>query len=319
MGRKLRDAVIVITGASSGIGAATALAFARERARLMLAARDPHALAEVAARCDFAGGRTAVLVTDVADPAQVNALAARAIATFGRIDVWINNAGVYSMGALEDIPEAVHRRVLDTNLLGTIHGAQAAMRQFRKQREGRLINVGSVASLAGYRYGNVYNASKFGVRGLTEALRQEVHGEKRIHVSLVCPPSVDTPLFEHAANYTGQVLVPMKPVYAPERVAAAIVRCARSPRRLVLIGGFGWGMRLMHALLPGLYERTQAKAIPRLHLGAEPALPTDGNLFLTQEPKTVRGGWLREGRKKKLLLAAAVLPVAALAAGALRR
>jgi NADP-dependent 3-hydroxy acid dehydrogenase YdfG len=311
MRRKLDDAVIVITGASSGIGAATALAFAREGAKLVLGARDGKALEEVADRCDAAGGRTAVVVTDVIDSGQVNALAARAVSAFGRIDVWINNAGVYVLGPLEEIPEGVHRRVLETNLLGTIHGSQAALRQFRRQGQGRLINVGSVAGLAGYRYANVYNASKFGVRGLTEALRQEVRDNPHIHVSLIAPPSVDTPLFHHAANYTGRAMRAMKPVYPPERIAAAIVRCARHPQRQIVIGGAGLVMRALHALFPGVWEAIQSRAIPKQHLVLdELASPTDGNLFTTQEPKTVHGGWRKS--HKKIAIAAVALPIAAL-------
>jgi NAD(P)-dependent dehydrogenase (short-subunit alcohol dehydrogenase family) len=157
------------------------------------------------------------------------------------------------------------------------------------------------------------------VRGLTEALRQETAGDPQIHVSYVAPPTVDTPLFDHAANYTGKVIKPMKPVYPPERVAAAIVRVARRPRRAAVIGGYSWAMRLMHALVPGIYERLVARQIPRGHLADESAWPTDGNLFVTMQPKTVHGGW-RNGRAKKLAIAGALLalPVAALSVAAAR-
>jgi short-subunit dehydrogenase len=317
MATHIKDAVVVITGASSGIGAATAIAFARAGAHLVLAARDLAALEEIALRCQ--GARVTVVPTDVTEPSEVNALAARAIEEHNRVDVWINNAGVYVLGALEDIPERVHKRVIETNLLGTIHGAMAAMRIFRQQGFGRLIHIGSVAGMAGYRYASVYNASKFGVRGLTEALRQEVVDQPRIHVSYVAPPSIDTPLFDHSANYTGRVIVPMKPIYAPERVAAAILRVARRPRRTLLIGGYGWTMRFMHTFLPGIYERLTAAQIPRQHLADESAAPSDGNLFVTMQPKTVHGGW-RSGRTKKLVAAAALLalPIAAVSVAAAR-
>ena len=310
MGRKLADAVVVITGASSGIGEATAYAFARLHARLVLAARDAAALEEVARRCVERGAPdTLVVPTDVTDAGAVRELAARAVALRGRIDVWVNNAGVYIMGPVDEIPEEAYRRVIETNLVGTIHGCQAALRQFRKQRAGHLINISSVAGFGAYRFAAVYNASKFGVRGLTEAMRQEVIDDDEIHVSHVAPPSVDTPLFQHAANYTGRRLVAMKPVYPAERIAAAVVRCARRPRRVVAVGSFSWTARLFRALMPGLYERAQARAIPKGHLGPEAALPTDGNLFASQAPHGVSGGW-RSGKKKLLLGAAIGVPLA---------
>jgi NADP-dependent 3-hydroxy acid dehydrogenase YdfG len=317
MSLPIKDAVVVITGASSGIGAATAIAFARAGARLVLAARDLAALEEIALRCQ--GRSVSIVPTDVTEPGEVNALAAAAIAEHGRVDVWVNNAGVYVLGQLEEIPERVHKRVLETNLLGTIHGAMAAMRIFRQQGSGRLINIGSIAGLAGYRYASVYNASKFGVRGLTEALRQETAGDRDIHVSYVAPPSIDTPLFDHAANYTGRVIKPMSPIYPPERVAAAILRVARRPRRALLIGGYGWTMRFMHAFMPGIYERMVAAQIPRSHLAEESPQPSDGNLFVTMQPKTVHGGW-RGGRAKKIAVAAALLalPAAAISVAAAR-
>jgi hypothetical protein len=158
------------------------------------------------------------------------------------------------------------------------------------------------------------------VRGLTEALRQETVDDRHIHVSYVAPPTVDTPLFDHTANYTGQVIKPMKPIYAPERVAAAILRVARRPRRAAVIGGYSWGMRILHALAPGVYERVAAAQIPANHLADESAWPTDGNLFVTMQPKTVHGGW-RDGRARKLAIAGALLalPVAALSVAAAAR
>src|SRR5919202_2625850 len=175
--RSLQDAVVVITGASSGIGRATALAFAGRGSQVVVAARRDEPLDTLLAECETLAGRSGLAVpTDVAESAQVEALARRAVERFGRIDVWVNNAGVYAAGRFEDTPPDVFRRVLDVNLFGCVHGARAALPHLR-QRRGVLINVASVDSEASYHYFSAYVASKWAVRGFSAALRQELHGE----------------------------------------------------------------------------------------------------------------------------------------------
>jgi short-subunit dehydrogenase len=294
MPRKIADSVIVVTGASSGIGRATALEFAGKGGTVVLAARRADALREVADECERRGGRALAMPTDVTDEAQVQALAQRAIDTFGRIDVWVNNAAVTLFARFEEAPTEVYRQVFETNLFGYIHGARAVMPFFREQGSGVLINVDSVVASAPQPYTSAYVASKYAIRGLFECLRMELslEDDHDLHVCTVLPASIDTPLFQQAANYTGREVRALEPVYAPEQVAEAIVALAERPKREVVVGNAGRLMMMQHNLAPGLYERAAARQIDQQHLKNEPAPRGEGNLFQPMpEYSTVRGGW----------------------------
>lgn len=226
MNGSVRGKVVVLTGASSGIGRVAAQMFARKGATVALAARDGIALEHVAELCRKLGAEAVAIPTDVREEAQVVALRDAVVARFGRIDVWVNDAAVYMMGPLERTPSEQVRALLDTNVMGVVHGAKAAIEQFRLQGDrGTLINVGSVAGKSPYAQAAAYCASKHAVHALTSALRQELVGT-RIDACVVAPATVDTPLFDHASNYSGRTIKAMPPIYRPERVAAAIVRCA---------------------------------------------------------------------------------------------
>ncbi len=200
MARRIEDAVVVITGASSGIGRATAIEFARHNTRLVLAARNESNLEKTARACAKAGAREVLIVpTDTTVESEVQELASRAAEEFGRIDVWVNDAGVGLYATFEETPVEDYRRLLETNLFGYIYGARAALPYFRKQGSGVLINVGSQVSLGGLPYQNAYVTSKYAVRGFSDSLRQELVGSD-IHVCTVYPASTDTPFFQHAAN-----------------------------------------------------------------------------------------------------------------------
>ena len=289
--RPLTNAVVVITGASSGIGRATALAFAEHRTAVVLAARRAEPLNDVAAQCERVGGRALAVPTDVTDEAAVEGLARRAVERFGRIDVWVNNAGVYAAGRFEDVPSAVVRRVIETNLFGYATGARAALRQFRQQDDGVLVNVGSIGSRVPMAHFSSYTAAKFGVLGLTLVLRQELRGTG-IHACAVLPASIDTPIFQHAANYTGRALRAMSPVSSAEQVARAIVRQAERPRPMVPVGfGAGFLIRL-EVVAPSLAEWFVARMIELRHVRKAPAPPTTGNLFAPLPEWTdASGGW----------------------------
>ena len=322
MAKNLEDAVVVVTGASSGIGRATALAFAEKGANLVLAARREWALREVAAECEQRGARALVVPTDVTDEAAVQELAGSAVGHFGRIDVWVNNAAVTLFARFEDAPPADYRRVIETNLFGYVHGARAAMPLFYRQGSGVLINVGSIMSKVPAPYASAYVVSKHGVRALGECLRQEVvlAGADDVHVCTVMPATIDTPFFQHAANYTGRAVKAMPPVYPAEDVAEKIVDLAQRPEREVVVGNAGRLMELQQTLAQGMTERTLATLIDEQHLADEPAPPTPGNLFApVGEGTGVSGGWRSDGGSSRSRKLAATLLVSLPAVLAWRR
>ncbi|MFF8605672.1 SDR family oxidoreductase [Streptomyces sp. NPDC015346] len=320
---RVRDSVVVITGASSGIGRATALAFARKGCPVVLASRRAEALEAVRRECERHRGAEALVVpTDVTDPAAVDELARRAVQRFGRIDVWVNCAAVTAFGPFEETPLEDFRKVLDVNVMGYVHGARAALRVMRGQGSGTLINVSSIVGVVSQPYTHAYGMSKYAVRALSASLRQELRlgGARDIHVCTVLPATIDTPLFEHAANYTGRKPLPMPPVYSPERVARTVVDLVRVPRREVVVGPMGRSMVLESRVMPGMAERMMARQVDKTHLSRdEPAPAGHGNLHVPA-PGTgaVHGGW--GGRRRtamRRLTAATVLACAA--AGVARR
>ncbi len=299
MARKVRDSVVVITGASSGIGRATALAFAKEGAHVVLAARREQPLQEVARECESLGVRALAVPTDMTDEGAVQELARRALEHFGRIDVWVNNAAVALFGRFEETPPDVYRRVIETDLFGYIHGARAALPIFREQGSGVLINNASMVAKVPQPYTSAYVISKHGIRALGESLRQELalDGAKGIHVSTIMPATFDTPLFQHAGNYTGRATKAMPPVYPAEQVANTIVRNAKRPRREVLVGSAARFLNMQFTLAPGLTERALATTIDRQHLQDVPAPPTPGNILEPMPEGTgVSGGWKGQQR-----------------------
>ncbi|HYG85085.1 MAG TPA: SDR family oxidoreductase [Azospirillum sp.] len=286
------DKVVVVTGASSGIGRATAAAFAQEGAAVVLAARRDAALHDAAEECLDAGGRAMVVPTDVTDPDQVNHLARRAIEAFGGIDVWVNNAGVIAFGRFEETPVEAFEQVMRTNFMGTVNGCRAVLPHFLDRAEGVIINNASIVSTVGQRYASAYVASKFAVRGFSETLRQELVEEPGIQICTVMPGSVDTPLWQHAANYTGRAVRPPGPVMPPEAVAEVIVQLAGKPQREVFVGGAGRIAEIGHAVAPGMSEASAARLIERSMFENRPAPETDGALLYPMDDHYgARGGW----------------------------
>lgn len=275
----LRDRVVVVTGASSGLGRAVAFELARRGARLVLAARRGEALEDTARHCRSLGGDALCIETDVTIPDEVENLARSALDQWGRIDIWINNAGVTLFAPLADAPFEEHQRVIETNLYGAMHGARAAVPVFRRQRAGTLINIGSVLSEVGHAYVPSYVISKFGVHGLSEALRVELADEPDIHVCTVFPYSIDTPHFEVAANRVNQKPRALPPMQSPEKVARAIAGVCERPRRVRFVPrSLVLGLAL-HAVVPRITERVLLDALRRFHLGS-PAVPaTRGSLY----------------------------------------
>jgi len=320
MSSQFDQSVVVITGASSGIGRATAYAFAKRGAAVVLAARRADMLREVEQECIALGGAALAVPTDTTDEEQVEALATRALDRFGRIDVWFNNAGVGVFGRFEDIPTDVWRRVIETNVFGYVYGAKAAMRQFRAQGHGVLINNASIVGRLAKPDSTAYATSKFAVRGFSEALRQEVLDQPDIHICAVLPSVIDTPFFEHAANFSHHRVRAAPPVYTPEKVARVVVSLADHPRAEVIVGGFGKVAALQKRLTPALMTRINGRALNYGFLASEPSPETTGTLFEPmRDGKTVYGGWRKGPNNGGVPLAAFALLAVPLGLAAWRR
>ncbi len=254
--------VIVITGADSGIGLATARAAVRRGACVVLNSRSAQALARIANELSAAGGRVTWQSGDVADPAAMRALAQVAVDAFGRIDTWVNNAGVTIYGEIEHTPVDDVRRLFDTNYFGVVNGSLAAL-PYLRLHGGALINVGSVLSGVAIPLQGHYTASKHAVKGFTDSLRLELeHHRAPVSVTLIRPAAIDTPYTEHAHNHMrgAEPSVP-PPVYAPGVVARAILDCAVRPRREVLVGGGAKQMEMMRNASERLYARYAESAV----------------------------------------------------------
>ena len=269
---------VVITGASSGIGRATTLAFAERGALLTLAARRGRKLAELARECERLGGRAQYLETDVTSAEAMGGLAKAAARRYGRIDVWVNDAGVGAVGRFTDVPIAAHEQTIKTNLVGYIHGAYAALPHFQRQGYGVLVNVISFGAFVAAPFAAAYTASKFGLRGLSESLRAELQDYPDIHICDIFPGFVDTPGIAHAGNYTGRELNPSPPD-KPEAVARAIVRVAERPRDKTSVGPLAKLAPLGYAVAPGLARWMMMRVMQAGLSRARPQAPTAGGLF----------------------------------------
>jgi short-subunit dehydrogenase len=296
--RELNGRVIVITGASSGFGKGAAIQFAGRGAWLVLAARRGELLDSIVRECETVGGRAISVPADVSEQTDVERIANAALTEFGRFDVWVNNAGAGAIGRFTDVPLDDHVQVIRTDLLGTVYGSYFAMRQFRRQGAGTLINMASVAGKIPAPYFASYVAAKYGVVGLSAALRQELKEDKieSIHVCTVMPTTFDTPFFEHAAQYTGREASPIPPTYDPKEVVDTIVRLAADPEDEVSVGSAAKVFNFAHHIFPGVVEAMMARQTRKSQFEeAEPGERTSGSLHEpTGSGTTVRGGWKKK-------------------------
>jgi len=279
--RNLYGKVVVITGASSGFGRGCALEFAKLRASLVLAARRDNLLNNLVAECAQLGGAAVAVHTDVADPNEVQYLFNQAIECFGKVDIWINNAGAAAVGVFSEVPLEDHLKVIDVDLAGTMCGSYFAMKHFMEHGKGTLINVASMIGRIPAPYYASYAAAKHAVLGLGGALRQELQELKleNINVCTVLPMAMDTPFFEHAANYTGRKTVPIPPLNDAQDVIDAIVDLVFNPKAEVAVGKGAGLFSASDSFMPGATEAMMAKNTQRAQIEKAPPAPfTKGNL-----------------------------------------
>ena len=259
--KKLNEQVIVITGASSGIGLVTARAAAKQGAKLVLAARSEEALRKLTDQISAAGGEAIYVVADVGKEEEVERIAEQAIERFGGFDTWVNNAGVSIYGKLEEVSRSDMRRLFETNFWGVTHGSLVAAHHL-KIRGGAIINVGSTLSDRAIPMQGMYCASKHAVKGFTDALRMELEAENApVSVTLVKPAAIDTPYAHHAKNYMEREPKNPSPVYVPEVVAEVILHCAVHPMRDVFAGAGGKLLSAQGYYAPRLTDKYMERAV----------------------------------------------------------
>jgi short-subunit dehydrogenase len=299
--KNLRGQAIVITGASSGIGRGTALKLAELGANVVLAARRGQVLHELAAQITAQGGTAVPVETDVSVPHDIARLADAAVDRFGRIDVWINNVGIAAIGRFWDTPVEVHARVIDVNVNGLLYGAHAALRQFRAQGAGVLVNVGSVESEVPLAYQSSYAASKSAVLSLSRCLNEELRlagDSETIKVGTIMPWAVDTPFWTHTANYTGHA-PRMAAMDDPDVVVDAIVAACTDPKEEQPVGAKAHATNISHRFLPDLTERLGAKISDSETAKGAPRPDTSGSIFEPMEEGATVDGGIRERMKRE--------------------
>lgn len=273
--KPLSEQVVVLTGASSGIGLCTALLAAERGASLVLLARSSDTLEALVAEIRDAGGQAVAVTADVADRAQVEAAAQAALERFGRIDTWINNAGGSIYGRLDEVSDDDNRRLFETNFWGVVNGSLCALPHLRRNG-GALINVGSEVSDAVVPLQGMYSASKHAVKGFTDALRVEVeHVDKApVSITLIQPTAVNTPFPQHAANYMDREPKLPTPMIDPHKVAEAILDAATDPARDLTVGAMAKMNTTVAKLIPALGDRMSAMQKDRQQEDAAPRNPS---------------------------------------------
>lgn len=318
--KPLKEQVIVITGASSGIGLATAKEAARRGATVVLASRNREALQEIEQQIRAEGGKAFHCVADVGRKEEVQWIADVAIKECGGFDTWVNDAGVSIYGRLDQVTDEDNRRLFDTNFWGIVYGSQIAA-QHLKYKGGAIINLGSEVSDVAIPLQGMYAASKHAVKGFTDALRVELMEDKApVSVTLIKPAGIDTPYPEHAKNYTDKAPTLPPPVYRPEEVADAILYAAENPSRDIMVGG---GAKIMSALnkrFPSAMDWVSSKIMSKQQVRDEAAWNKEGSLHSPGTDGKIRGDHKGYVMKTSLYTRAKTNPVKAgilaLAAGA---
>jgi NAD(P)-dependent dehydrogenase (short-subunit alcohol dehydrogenase family) len=308
--KRLSEQVVVITGATSGIGLVTARTAAKRGAKVVLCARNGEALEQVADEIDAGGGEAVGVVADVAELGDVRRVAAEAVRRFGGFDTWVNNAAVSIYGRVLDVSLEDHRRLFETNYWGLVHGSQVACEHLRA-RGGALVNVGSVLSDRAIPIQGTYCASKHAVKGYTDALRMELEEEGApVSVTLIKPSAIDTPYVRHAKNYMEVEPLNPPPVYAPETVAEAILHCAEHPQRDVYVGGGGKFLSAFGESAPRATDKVMEASMFDLQRSDRPKPPgRDDSLHAPSSDGEERGGYPGHVAESSVYTKASLHPV----------
>ena len=284
---------VLVTGASSGIGRASAVELAGRGARLVLVARGREALEETAEEVRAAGAAEVVVCpADVLDEEAVGAAVAAAVDGFGRLDAVVHAAQVMAYGTIEEVPRKVFETVVETAVHGTAVVARAVLPVFRKQGEGQLVVVNSLLGQVATPLLGSYIAAKWGQLGLVRVLQQETRDVPGISISILQPGGVDTPIYFQAASWTGSTGRPPPPVYSPERLGRRVVALLDRPRRQVQAGIFNPLITAAFRLVPGVFDVLVGPMIQRLAIANDDVPPTEGNVFTSQQDgNATEGRW----------------------------
>jgi NAD(P)-dependent dehydrogenase (short-subunit alcohol dehydrogenase family) len=318
MPTRISEQVMVITGASSGIGLATAREAARQGAKVVLAARNERDLEQAAEEIRRAGGDALAVPTDVTSADQVENLAAQAISRWGRIDTWVNNAAVSAYATFREQTLEDFRRILEVNFMGQVHGARSALPHLERTG-GALICVGSALSDRGVPLQGAYCASKHALKGWIDSLRVELERDgSRVRVTLVKPSSINTPLFNKAKTQMGVMPQPIPPIYDPDLAAEAILRAAEGHVRDVFVGGAGKALSVAERVSPKLldaHQRLTGFEAQKTEWPKGAGAPS--NLYdPVEHDGGVRGDFLRSSHRRSTYQAIAAHPILGSLAGA---
>lgn len=263
--KRLREQVVVIAGASSGIGRETALRCARRGAKVVVSARSQAGLDSLVEEIKQNGGEATAIVADVSEFDQVQSLADRAVAAYGRIDTWVHAAAVGMYATFEQTTPEEFKRIIDVDLMGQVYGAMVALPVLKREGRGALIMISSVEAKRALPYHSAYAAAKHGIDGFLQALRLELRKEGApISVTQVMPATINTPFFSKARTKLGVKPVGVPPIYHPRTVANVILYAAEHPSRDLIAGGAGMSMIATQRLSPRVMDAFLMRAGFRL-------------------------------------------------------
>ena len=288
--------VVLVTGASSGIGRAAARLLADRGDQVVLLARPGGTVDDVAAAL---GPNATAETVDILDGDGFDAAVERTVQRFGRLDAVIHAAQVMAYGRIEDLPAAVFERVVETAMHGTANIARSVLPRFREQGHGTFVVVNSLLGEIATPSMGAYDSSKWGQLGLARVLQLETRDERDVHVCIVSPGAIDTPIYDQAANFSGRGGFPPPPVVAPEKVAAAALRCLDKPRRHVEVGPVNTLTVLGFRLFPFVFDRIVGPLVKLAVFRGAPSEGNDGNVFRPVAAiEAERAGWSLLGRRR---------------------